>query len=246
VRHGFVVSFALLLSELFGPLVELRGHFQRLLLRAAETDEGGGELVEVDHERKKRERVYTRSRSKTELLNRIGRNDFDAFHGDAGERFAAFATIAHRGRGVAQLAEHIVAFDQFTEGGVLAVQETSICKADEKLAASGIGIRGASHGENAAHVGTFIEFGFDLVPGTAGAPHGFLAGILGERIATLDHEAFDDAMKGGAVVKTFAGKCFEVLDGLWCDVRPKLHDHFACGSFDNGYFVGIAHDIFIC
>ena len=67
--------------------------------------------------------------------------------------------------------------------------------ADEKLAAGGIGIIRTRHGNHAAHVGLVIELGLDLVAGTAGAPHRFLACVLGERIAALDHEALDDAVK---------------------------------------------------
>src|SRR5690606_31288223 len=62
--------------------------------------------------------------------------------------------------------------------------------------------------------------------------------------ATLDHEAFDDAMKRGAVVEFFPGEFLEVLDGFWSDVRPEGESHLTVGSLDDGVFrsrFGSAH-----
>ena len=91
--------------------------------------------------------------------------------------------------------QHVVAFDQFAEGGVLAVEKLRVAVADEKLAAGRIGILRARHREHAAHVRFVVELGLDLVAGIAGAPARLLALVLGQRIAALDHEALDDAMK---------------------------------------------------
>ena len=139
--------------------------------------------------------------------------------------------------------QHVVAFDQFAEGGVLAVEESWVAVADEKLGASRIGIIRARHGEHTAFVGAFVEFRFDLVAGAAGAPVIFLARIFCQRVAALDHETFDDAVKTGAVVKTFLGEGLEILDRLRGDVRPEFDDHVAFGGFDDGYFSdgSIAH-----
>src|SRR5436305_307373 len=87
-----------------------------------------------------------------------------------------------------------------------------------------------------------IEFGFDLVTRTAGAPTMFSAGILRQRIAALDHEAFHNAMKSRAVIKAFLGKGLEVLHRLGRDIRPELHHHFTRRRFDHSHFVRIAHD----
>ena len=60
--------------------------------------------------------------------------------------------------------------------------------------------------------------------------------ILGERIAALDHETLDDAMKAGAVVKALFRQFLEILDVSGRDVRPEFDDHVAFGGFDDGNF----------
>ena len=78
-------------------------------------------------------------------------------------------------------------------------------QANEELAAGGIGMLGAGHGEDAAHMWLVVELGLDLVARVAGAPATFRVGVLGQRIAALDHEAFHDAVKGGAIVESLRG-----------------------------------------
>jgi len=56
--------------------------------------------------------------------------------------------------------------------------------------------------------------------------------------AALDHEALDDAMKGGAVIVAGAGELLEILDRLRRDVGPEGDGHFAVGGFDDGGFLG--------
>src|SRR5579884_691485 len=96
---------------------------------------------------------------------------------------------------------------------------------------------GASHGNNAALVRAVVEFGLDLVTGTAGAPACFGVRIFGERVATLNHETLNDAVKTGAVVKTFSRQRLEIFNGSGCDVRPEFKDHFAFGGEDVSDFV---------
>jgi hypothetical protein len=132
--------------------------------------------------------------------------------------------MSRRGR---DFFEHVVAFDQFAEGGVLMVQLSRIAVADEKLASGGIGILGTGHGDHAANVGMVVEFRGDFVAGIAGAPHGFLRRIFGEGIAALDHEAFDDAVETGSIVKTFFREVGEIFDVTGRDIRPKFENHFA-------------------
>ena len=67
-----------------------------------------------------------------------------------------------------------------------------------------------------------------------------LLGILGQRVAALDHEALDDAVKTGAVVKALVGERLEILDGLGRDVGPEFDDHRAFGGGDDGDFVGVS------
>jgi hypothetical protein len=55
----------------------------------------------------------------------------------------------------------------------------------------------------------------------------------------LNHEAFDDAVKTGAVVKALFGERLEILDGLGRDLGPEFDDHFAFGGVDDGDFVGV-------
>ncbi len=83
---------------------------------------------------------------------------------------------------------------------------------------------------------TVIELGLDGVARPARAPHVFLAWVLGQRVAALNHKAFDDAVKAGAVVKALVGQLLEILDGLGCDLGPQFDDHFAFGGGDVGNF----------
>ena len=82
-----------------------------------------------------------------------------------------------------------------------------------------------------------VKLGLDLVTRAAGAPAGFRLGVPGQRIAALNHEVFDDAMKGRAVVKTLTRELLEIFNRLRRDVDPEFDYHFARGSFDDGDFV---------
>ncbi len=46
------------------------------------------------------------------------------------------------------------------------------------------------------------------------------------RIATLSDEAWNDSMKGQAVVKAFIRQAFKVLNSVWCCFRVKFDDDF--------------------
>ena len=138
--------------------------------------------------------------------------------------------------------QNVIAFDQLAERGVLLVQKAGVTEADEKLAASRIRMLRTRHGKHAAHMGLVVELSLELFARAAGAPAFFHAGVFGQRIAALDHEAFDDAMKRGAIVEAFARKFLEILDGLGRDVRPEFHHHVACRGFDDCNFVR-AHNI---
>src|SRR5262245_65558217 len=101
--------------------------------------------------------------------------------------------------------QHIVAFDQFAKGGVLAVEKrwalTWLAVADEELAACRIGVLRAGHRDDATHVRPVVELSFDLVARIAGPPFDFFGGILGLGITTLDHEAFDNTLETGPVIQ---------------------------------------------
>ena len=83
----------------------------------------------------------------------------------------------------------------------------------------------------------FVEFGFDFVAGVASAPSGFLGEVLGFWVAALNHEAFDNSVKGSVLVKAFFGEFFEVFNGLGRDVAPEFDGHFSLTGFDDGDFL---------
>ncbi len=245
----FFVSAALLSGKLAGALVQLRGHFGGFFGWTAQRGQNLCELKNLH--RKIQPRIHTdknapwRALSKIrvhpcssvvkKLFHAVGGDNFDADEANAFLRLAPFAGTAGADGRAGDFREHIVAFDQFAERGVLAVEERGVAVADEKLAAGGIGICAARHGDDPALVGAVVELGLDGVAGAACAPMTFLAGVLGERIAALNHETLDDAVETGAVVKSFLGQCLEIFDGLGRDVGPELNDHLAFG----GAYVGV-------
>src|SRR5262245_51898041 len=83
---------------------------------------------------------------------------------------------------------------------------------------------------------TLIELGLDLISWITCPPEMLRGRVLRVRIASLDHETLDDAMKCGAVVKTLAGKLLEVFNSFGSYLRPEADDHFSLGCFDNGDF----------
>ncbi len=133
---------------------------------------------------------------------------------------------------LAILCEDIVALDHLAKGGVLAVEVRSGVEHEEELAARGVRIRRASHGEDAKLVLFRIELGGNLVARSACAPHLFLGRVLRERVAALGHEALDDAMEERAVVEAFAGEFLEIFHGLRRDIGPEFHDEFTLRSLD--------------
>jgi hypothetical protein len=102
------------------------------------------------------------------------------------------------------------------ESGVTAIEEGIVFIANEELAARAVGIVGPGHRDDAPLVrkgignAVFLEFAFDAVARSA------IAAAI--RIAALDHEAFDDAMKGQAVIKAFIHQ----LDKVRAGVRRRL------------------------
>jgi len=159
------------------------------------------------------------------------RNDRDAF--DDLLRVGAVRLMGGRG---GDFFQNVITLDQFAERSVLMVEKTRVAVANEKLAAGGIRIAAPRHRNNPAHVRMIIKLGVDHVTGAASAPAIFGAGVLGEWIAALNHEAFDDAMEQGAVIKTLPGELLEIFDGFGRGVGPELDDHFARTRFNDGDF----------
>src|SRR5229473_2094330 len=79
------------------------------------------------------------------------------------------------------LVDVLHAFGHLAPDRVLAVEEGGVVEADEELAVAGIRARGTRHRGGAAHMRFLVEFGLQLLAGTAGA------GAL--RAAGLRHEA---------------------------------------------------------
>src|SRR5712692_1922743 len=152
------------------------------------------------------------ARGDWQLPHRVGRDDSDVFDPLALDRSAFFATTRH-GRDITELAEHVVASDQLAEGGVLTVEKLRVSQADEKLAARGVRVLRAGHGDGAAAMRAFAELGLDRVAGPSGAPAGIGLWIARQRVPALDHETLHNAVKGGAIVEAFFGEGLEIFDG---------------------------------
>src|SRR5438552_10769241 len=122
------------------------------------------------------------------------------------------------------LFEHVIAFYQFAERGVLVIDKVGVAMTDKELAAGRIRIIRSRHGKNAAVVLAIVEFGLDFVARIARSPLGFLAGILCQRIAALNHKILNDTMETSAVIESLPGKGLEVFDRFRRHIRPKLYD----------------------
>ena len=70
----------------------------------------------------------------------------DAFDGDGFEDDGVFGRSWRRGGHLGDLFDDVVAFDDFTEDGVLAGEPACVGDGDEELAAVGVGA-GVGHGE---------------------------------------------------------------------------------------------------
>src|SRR6266849_3447451 len=177
------------------------------------------------------------ARGDWQLPHRVGRDNSDAFDPLALDRSAFFAATRH-GRGLTELAEHVVASDQSAEGGVLAVEKLRVSQADEKLAARRVRVLRAGHGNSAAAMRAFVELGLDRVAGAAGTPARFCLWIARQRVPALDHETLEDAVKGGPIVEAVFGEGLEIFDGFGRHVRPEAKDYVSVGGLDDGTFFG--------
>ena len=127
----------------------------------------------------------------------------------------------------ADLTDDVHAVSDFAEDGVAVVEVRLGGERDEKLRA--VGVRaGVCHAQNASVVVAqlLVELVVELIAGAAATGFGW--------VATLNHEALDDAVEGDIVVQRlaldvlarlgvgpgFATSCEadEVIDGPWCAV----------------------------
>src|SRR6185295_12279207 len=95
----------------------------------------------------------------------------------------------------------IHALAHLAEDRVHSIEVRLWCVADEELASTGVLAR-MRHAERPGHVLMRVEvrLALDLVARPAGTDPG-IVGVLRERVAALDHEVVDDAVKPGAVVE---------------------------------------------
>src|SRR5215470_12823100 len=82
-----------------------------------------------------------------------------------------------------------------------------------------------------------VELGFDFISRISCAPIILHCGILGQRITSLDHEPFYDAMESRAIVKALLSEGLEILDGFWRYIRPEIENHLACSCFNYRNFI---------
>src|SRR5215467_6340040 len=76
-----------------------------------------------------------------------------------------------------------------------------------------------------------VKLCLDLVPGTARSVGGPIGGFA-VRIATLNHEPWDHAVKSRAIVEAFLGQLGKVLHMARCDIMKEFEDNVAeCLSF---------------
>src|SRR5262245_24106489 len=83
-----------------------------------------------------------------------------------------------------------------------------------------------------------VKFSVDLVPRVACAVFVLLRDVFGLGIASLNHETFDDAMKGSAVIESLARQLLEVFHRFWRHIGPELGHHFARGGLYYRHFIG--------
>jgi hypothetical protein len=104
-------------------------------------------------------------------------------------------------RTLAILSTTSMPFDHAAKGGVVAIEEAIVFIADEELAARAIGIGRAGHRDDAPLMRKLVgrkavggEFAFDAIARSTRATMPW--------VAALNHEAFDDAVKGESIIET--------------------------------------------
>src|SRR4051812_21824580 len=151
----------------------------------------------------------------------------------ARERLAFLAATSSFDGCLADFSEDLVPGNELPERCVFTVKKGRITQTNEELATGRIRIIRASHGNNAALMRAFVKLSFDLVAWVTGTPLVFSPQIFGQRIAALNHEAFDDPMKSRAIVKALVRKLLKILHSFGSDIRPQFQRQLAGTRFDN-------------
>ena len=102
---------------------------------------------------------------------------------------------------------------------VLSVEEWRWCKANEKLAVTTVGVRGARHGDGAPDMLFTRKFSLKLLAGTAGT--------VSEWVSCLGHKSRYDTVEGETVIKTFAGQLFDASHMARGNTGKHLDDYSA-------------------
>ena len=76
---------------------------------------------------------------------------------------------------------------------------------DKELATSAVDVLRSRHRENAFLVRAIIELGLDLISRSTGAGH-TVGPLFGFRATALDHETFENTVKGCTIIKSFTGE----------------------------------------
>ena len=159
--------------------------------------------------------------------------DSVAVDGDRLEHHVGFRAVVGVGFGGSDLTDDVHTVDDLPEHRVATVEVRRRVERDEKLRAVRVRPR-VSHAEDArAVVGQLVvELVVELVAGTTAAGAG--------RVATLDHEAVDDAVKENVVVERLIGDSLSRLG-----IRPlsfarrqadEVPDRARCALFEQLYF----------
>ena len=109
---------------------------------------------------------------------------------------------------------------------------------DKELAAARV-LAGVGHRESADLVRPRIAgcLALDFIAGAARTDAGIAGGqITRVRVAALNHEVGNDAMKLHTIVEPTVGELLEVLDGLWGILVIQIRDHGAAIGFEGSVF----------
>src|SRR6187200_317300 len=131
------------------------------------------------------------------------------------------------------LVDVLHAFAHLAPHRVLVVEERGVVEADEELAVAGIRAGSARHRGGAADMRLLVEFGLQLLAGTAGA------GAL--RAPGLRHETLDHAVEHDAVVEALAHQFLDPGDVAGCKVRTHLDLDGALGGFEDQSIFCVSH-----
>ena len=128
--------------------------------------------------------------------------------------------------------DHFLTFHHFAENGIVHIQEVGGIQGDIELAAGGIGIVGAGHGQSAFVV---LQVGLHFqgnTAGLAGGRIGVVAGTGATGAAALNNKAGLNPVETQAVVKALAHKIEKVIGGGGYFRDKDLHFDGAFIGFD--------------